>query len=438
MKFTQLLRESIEQHKRKVYLKAAIDMATAYSRRGYTQDEAIKDAAKGIENVYGYVLTPKDIEAVKHFVPENPQFKEIVVKPTLSMQQRLEQDLVDAMYDDCIENYQGDYEEWVTWGIPFEAPTVKPVLNTLADLVGKSTAEAVAVKAIGIVEKMLEDGNLEEIIVKPTHNFEFKIGDLVRYEDEGVFGELGVLTVLNRVESWDAVPAHNPEGVNLDYIDPEEFESSNWYLLDMGGGRKTWEAADYLEPISSDLDEIVVKPTDPSSKLKQELVDAMYDDCWNFSDGDFDDWFENGFDNGDSFEVEQAYSALQDAFPNEATEFYYEEAPYIVEKMLKDENLDEIVVKPSGDNFKKDVAEFIDDVINYLNKLSLPARVLKNGGMVDYIADFAQDLPDELDNDRERFEEHWYDKIIPLARANKKSLNTLDDYIEFFNKAKEL
>lgn len=251
-KLTQLLKENIDQRKRKVYLKAVIDMATAYSRRGYTQDEAIKDAAKGIENVYGYVLTPQDIEAVRHFVPENPQFKEIVVKP--------------------------------------------------------------------------------------THNFEFKIGDLVRYEDEGVFGELGVLTVLNRVESWDAVPAHNPEGVNLDHIDPEEFESSNWYLLDMGGGRKTWEAADYLEPISSDLEEIVVKPTDPTKKLKQALVDAMYDDCWNFSDGDFDDWFENGFDNGDSPEVEEAYFALQEVAPKEAPDFYYDEAPYIVEKMLKDED----------------------------------------------------------------------------------------------------
>lgn len=72
----KLLREDIEQRKRKVYLKAVIDMATAYSRRGYTQQEAIKDAAKSIENTYGYVLTPLDIEAVKHFVPENPQFKE--------------------------------------------------------------------------------------------------------------------------------------------------------------------------------------------------------------------------------------------------------------------------------------------------------------------------------------------------------------------------
>jgi hypothetical protein len=79
-KLSKILRENIEQHKRKVYLKAAIDMATAYSRRGYTQDEAIKDAAKGIENVYGYVLTPQDIQALKHFVPENPQFKESVVK----------------------------------------------------------------------------------------------------------------------------------------------------------------------------------------------------------------------------------------------------------------------------------------------------------------------------------------------------------------------
>jgi hypothetical protein len=158
-KLTQLLKENIDQRKRKVYLKAVIDMATAYSRRGYTQDEAIKDAAKGIENVYGYVLTPQDIEAVRHFVPENPQFKEIVVKPT-----------------------------------------------------------------------------------------------------------------------------------------------------------------------------------DPTKKLKQALVDAMYDDCWNFSDGDFDDWFENGFDSGDSPEVEEAYFALQEVAPKEAPDFYYDEAPYIVEKMLKDEN----------------------------------------------------------------------------------------------------
>lgn len=75
-KLTELIKESIEQHKRKVYLKAVIDMATAYSRRGYTQDEAIKDAAQGVKNVYGYELTPQDIEAIRHFVPVNPQFKE--------------------------------------------------------------------------------------------------------------------------------------------------------------------------------------------------------------------------------------------------------------------------------------------------------------------------------------------------------------------------
>ena len=74
IKLKNILKEELDR-KRKVYLKTAIEMATAYSRRGYTPEEAVKDAAQSIKNVHGYVLTPQDIEAVKHFVPVNPQFK---------------------------------------------------------------------------------------------------------------------------------------------------------------------------------------------------------------------------------------------------------------------------------------------------------------------------------------------------------------------------
>jgi len=77
IKLTNILRENVEQHKRRVYLKAAIEMAKSYSSRGYTPDEAVNDAARGIKNVYGYELTDKDKEAVKHFVPVNAQFKEV-------------------------------------------------------------------------------------------------------------------------------------------------------------------------------------------------------------------------------------------------------------------------------------------------------------------------------------------------------------------------
>jgi plasmid replication initiation protein len=76
IKLTSILKEGVDQHKRKVYLKAAIEMAKSYSSRGYTPDEAIKDAAQGIKNVYGYELTDRDKEAVKHFVPVNAQFKQ--------------------------------------------------------------------------------------------------------------------------------------------------------------------------------------------------------------------------------------------------------------------------------------------------------------------------------------------------------------------------
>ena len=75
IKLTDLIKEEIDR-KRRTYLKAAIETATAYSRRGYTPDEAVKDAAQSIKNVHGYTLTPQDIEAVKHFVPVNPQFKQ--------------------------------------------------------------------------------------------------------------------------------------------------------------------------------------------------------------------------------------------------------------------------------------------------------------------------------------------------------------------------
>jgi len=67
--------KSIDPNKRKVYIKAAIEMAQSYAKRGYTQDEAVKDAAQGIKNVYGYELTDIDRQAVKHFVPVHGSFK---------------------------------------------------------------------------------------------------------------------------------------------------------------------------------------------------------------------------------------------------------------------------------------------------------------------------------------------------------------------------
>jgi len=67
--------KNVDANQRKVYLKAAIEMAQAYTKRGYTQEEAINDAAMGIKRVYGYELTDKDKQAVKHFVPEHGSFK---------------------------------------------------------------------------------------------------------------------------------------------------------------------------------------------------------------------------------------------------------------------------------------------------------------------------------------------------------------------------
>jgi len=69
------INEKVDPNKRKVYIKAAIEMAQSYAKRGYTQDEAVKDAAQGIKNVYGYELTDVDRQAVKHFVPMHGSFK---------------------------------------------------------------------------------------------------------------------------------------------------------------------------------------------------------------------------------------------------------------------------------------------------------------------------------------------------------------------------
>jgi len=69
------INEKVDPIKRKVYIKAAIEMAQSYAKRGYTQDEAVKDAAQGIKNVYGYELTDIDRQAVKHFVPMHGSFK---------------------------------------------------------------------------------------------------------------------------------------------------------------------------------------------------------------------------------------------------------------------------------------------------------------------------------------------------------------------------
>jgi hypothetical protein len=198
----RILKENIDQHKRKVYLKAAIEMATAYSRRGYTQDEAIKDAAQGVKNVHGYVLTPQDIEAVKHFVPVNPQFKEIVVKPTsptpldkyYSISDRTYDDFIDMEYlqdifDDVYNGsaYKGNYNyesgeflnapypeydyEWVVGmgddfphGITINNPRMvkdPKIKEFIRSIRGKSS--------IG--------ENLEEIVVKPS-------GDPFREDDE--------------------------------------------------------------------------------------------------------------------------------------------------------------------------------------------------------------------------------------------------------------
>jgi hypothetical protein len=74
IKLASIVKEELDRRRRS-YLKAARDMATSYAKRGYTPEEAIADAARGIEQVYGYVLTPKEREALKHWVPVHGSFK---------------------------------------------------------------------------------------------------------------------------------------------------------------------------------------------------------------------------------------------------------------------------------------------------------------------------------------------------------------------------
>jgi hypothetical protein len=187
IKLNNILRESIDQHKRKVYLKAAIDMATAYSRRGYTQDEAIKDAAKGIENVYGYVLTPQDIEAVKHYVPINPQFKE-AEDFDLS-----DNPLAGVNWDDefrALEDVEDDYPEWQELFSEIAEKATeylqkRKASRELVELVNSLTEWRHA--APHLMEQILEEfpnfspGLMEEL--KKYYSFSGRVRDLDEEED---------------------------------------------------------------------------------------------------------------------------------------------------------------------------------------------------------------------------------------------------------------
>jgi hypothetical protein len=132
------------------------------------------------------------------------------------------------------------------------------------------------------------------------------------------------------------------EGVNVIL----EITGDHFFIVDSIEWEEDEEDDDEEE--DDELDEIVVKPTDPSKKLKDDLVKAMYDDCMDAFDGNYRDWLENGFANVDTPEVEEAMEALEERIGiTKATDFYHEEAPRIVKRLIKSGNLDEIIVKPT-------------------------------------------------------------------------------------------
>ena len=188
--------------------------------------------------------------------------KEIVVKPT-NPSVKLKRALVDAMYQECIVSYDGDFDEWdASVQIEFDNQAVSytyyDVFQDLRKTIGDEEAgEFFMSEAPGLVEKMLEERDLDEIVVKPAKPFVFKKGDRVKE----MYGDEQSAIVIDRVEDFAQVKK-DPKGVDIGWIYQDEDQVTKpWYFVEYASKAFGWEPEDELELDVDDLQEIVVKPT---------------------------------------------------------------------------------------------------------------------------------------------------------------------------------
>ena len=72
IKLSTLVEEVVDKRK---FMKAALEIANAYARRGYDPREAVDDAAVSVKQTMGYELSDREKDALRKVVFVHPNFK---------------------------------------------------------------------------------------------------------------------------------------------------------------------------------------------------------------------------------------------------------------------------------------------------------------------------------------------------------------------------
>lgn len=72
IKLTDILKEELDKRK---FMKAALEIANSYARRGYDPKEAISNAAVSVKHTEGYELTDEDKKNLEKLVFVHPNFR---------------------------------------------------------------------------------------------------------------------------------------------------------------------------------------------------------------------------------------------------------------------------------------------------------------------------------------------------------------------------
>ena len=72
IKFSTIIKEELDKRK---FMKAALEIANSYARRGYDPKEAIANAAVSVKQTEGYELTDEDKAHLEKLVFVHPNFR---------------------------------------------------------------------------------------------------------------------------------------------------------------------------------------------------------------------------------------------------------------------------------------------------------------------------------------------------------------------------
>ena len=72
IKLTDILKEELDKRK---FMKAALEIATGLSRRGYDPKEAVEQATRSVMHTMGYEFSEKEKASLEKVIPVHANFK---------------------------------------------------------------------------------------------------------------------------------------------------------------------------------------------------------------------------------------------------------------------------------------------------------------------------------------------------------------------------